>query len=120
MSSFLLSLQEHYPEARAAGGTLVGGVELIKDIQNGDLLLTDYQHVIAHTNILPDLVVLRGLMRKKFPNPKSGTLGTNLKEMIEKFSNGVSYSAVKDEHQKDFGLINACFGTVSYCKLQKF
>lgn len=103
---------EHISEAREAGATLVGGVELIKDIQNGDLLLSDYQHIIAHTNILPDLVVLRGLMKKKFPNPKNGTLGPNLTEMINKFVNGVSYSAVKDENQQNFGLVTACIGTL--------
>ncbi|XP_011194282.1 39S ribosomal protein L1, mitochondrial [Zeugodacus cucurbitae] len=99
-------------EAREAGATLVGGIELIKDITNGELLLTDYQFVIAHPNILPELVALRGLMKRKFPNPRSETLGTNLAEMIERFSNGISYTATKDEHQQDFGLITTSIGTL--------
>uniref|UniRef100_A0A0K8V460 39S ribosomal protein L1, mitochondrial n=1 Tax=Bactrocera latifrons TaxID=174628 RepID=A0A0K8V460_BACLA len=99
-------------EAREAGATLVGGIELIKDITNGELLLTDYQFVLAHPNILPELVALRGLMKRKFPNPRSETLGTNLAEMIERFSNGISYSATKDEHQQDFGLISTSVGTL--------
>ncbi|XP_075148329.1 mitochondrial ribosomal protein L1 [Haematobia irritans] len=100
-------------EARQAGATLVGGVELIKDITNGELLLTDYQYVIAHPNILPELVALRGLMKRKFPNPKSETLGTNLSEMIRRFSDGISYTATKDEHQQDFGLITTTIGTLN-------
>ncbi|XP_013116416.2 large ribosomal subunit protein uL1m [Stomoxys calcitrans] len=100
-------------EARQAGATLVGGVELIKDITNGELLLTDYQYVIAHPNILPELVALRGLMKRKFPNPKSETLGTNLAEMIQRFADGVSYMANKDEHQQDFGLITTTIGTLN-------
>ncbi|KAH8283941.1 hypothetical protein KR054_005496 [Drosophila jambulina] len=99
-------------EAREAGASLVGGVELIKDITSGELLLSDYQYVIAHPNILAELVALRGLMKRKFPNPKSETLGTNLAEMIVKFSSGISYSASKDEYQQNFGLITACVGTL--------
>lgn len=99
-------------EARKAGATLVGGVELIKDITNGELLLTDYQYVVAHPNILPELVALRGLMKRKFPNPKAETLGANLTEMIRRFLDGISYSAAKDEHQQDFGLITTTIGTL--------
>lgn len=104
--------QESLEIARNAGATLTGGPELVKDIQNGDLSLGDYQHVIAHPNILPDLVPIRGLMRKKFPSPKLGTLGANLEELIQKFLNGIQYSAVKDEHQSDFGLISTVIGTL--------
>lgn len=86
---------------------------MIKDITNGELLLSDYQYIIAHPNILPELVSLRGLMKRKFPNPKSGTLGTDLAEIIKKFANGISYSAAKDEHQQNFGLIKATIGHVS-------
>ncbi|XP_064535772.1 large ribosomal subunit protein uL1 [Drosophila montana] len=103
---------EEITKAREAGATLVGGVELIKDITNGELLLSDYQFIIAHPNILAELVALRGLMKRKFPNPKSETLGTNLAEMITKFSNGISYSATKDEYQQNFGLIKANVGTL--------
>lgn len=99
-------------EARKAGATLVGGVELIKDIQNGDLLPTDYDFIIAHSNILPELVSLRGLLKRKFPNPRSETLGTDLTEMIKKFKDGVSYVATKDEHQQDYGLIKTCIGSL--------
>ncbi|XP_037953505.1 50S ribosomal protein L1 [Teleopsis dalmanni] len=104
--------QKEIAEARAAGAALVGGIELIKDITDGELLLTDYQFVIAHPNILAELVALRGLMKRKFPNPKSETLGTNLGEMITKFSNGISYKAVKDEHQQNFALIATNVGTL--------
>lgn len=105
--------QENIEAARRAGATLAGGPELIKDIQNGDLLLSDYQYVIAHPNVLPDLVPVRGLMKKKFPNPKNGTLGANLEEAVQKFMNGIQYSGVKDENQKDFGLVSTVIGTLS-------
>ncbi|KAH8359666.1 hypothetical protein KR093_008240 [Drosophila rubida] len=103
---------EEIQEARDAGASLVGGIELIKDITSGELILSDYQYIIAHPNILAELVALRGLMKRKFPNPKSETLGTNLAEMIVKFSNGISYGASKDEYQQNFGLITASVGTL--------
>uniref|UniRef100_A0A1Y9HAI6 39S ribosomal protein L1, mitochondrial n=1 Tax=Anopheles farauti TaxID=69004 RepID=A0A1Y9HAI6_9DIPT len=105
--------QDPLQEAKDAGATLVGGLELIKEIQNGDLQLSEYPFVLAHPNILPELVVLRGLLKKnKFPNPRSGTLGVNLGEMIEKYAHGINYSASRDEQQKDFGSIVACIGTL--------
>ncbi|XP_053698079.1 50S ribosomal protein L1 [Sabethes cyaneus] len=105
--------QDILKEASDAGATLVGGIELIKEIQSGDLQLSEYPFVLAHPNILPDLVVIRGLLKKsKFPSPRQGTLGTNLAEMIEKFSHGIQYSAEKNEYQKDFGSIVACIGTL--------
>lgn len=52
-------------------------------------------------------------MKRKFPNPKSETLGTNLAEMIRRFSDGVSYSATKDEYQQDFALITTTIGTLN-------
>lgn len=51
-------------------------------------------------------------MKKKFPNPKNGTLGTNLAEIVKRFGNGVQYNASKDENQQDFGIISTCIGTV--------
>lgn len=108
----LVKGQEDLVIARNAGATHVGGPELVKQIQNGDLLLTDYQYVVAHPNILPDLVPVRGLLKKKFPNPKSGTLGSNIEEMVQKFVNGIQYSAQRDEHQKDFGIVSTRIGSL--------
>lgn len=42
--------------------------------QNGELSLQDFRFVVAHPDILPELVSIRGLMKRKFPNQKSGTL----------------------------------------------
>ncbi|KAK9679653.1 hypothetical protein QE152_g39822 [Popillia japonica] len=55
-------------EIRKAGAELAGSAELIKEFQNGNLSVHDFQFVLAHPNILPELVVLRGLMKRRFPN----------------------------------------------------
>jgi large subunit ribosomal protein L1 len=112
--------QDLIKEATDAGAALVGGVELIKDLQSGGLDLSIYSYVVAHPNILPELVTLRGLMKRKFPNPKNGTLGTNVGEIVQKFLNGIQYSATKDENQQDFGLISTTIGYVSVKKIKKF
>lgn len=104
--------QESIDLAKKAGATLVGDGGLIKSIQNGDLSLQDYQFIIAHTNILPDLVQVRGLMKRRFPSPKNGTLGNDLEEMIQKFMNGITYSVTKDENQQDYSLVTSQFGTL--------
>lgn len=52
-------------------------------------------------------------MKRKFPNPKNGTLGTNLNELVQRFCNGVQYSGARDENQQDFGSVTTMIGTVS-------
>lgn len=100
-------------ELKNAGVTLAGGTELIRDIQNGGIALSDFQFFIAHPSIIPELVSLRGLMKKRFPNPKAGTLDGDLVAVVNRFVNGISYSAKKDEYEKDFGTIETTIGTVS-------
>jgi large subunit ribosomal protein L1 len=104
--------QESIEIAKKAGASLVGDAGLIKSIQNGDLSLNDYPYIVAHSNILPELVHVRGLMKRRFPNPKNGTLGTDLAEMIQKFLNGITYSVVKDENQQNFAIVTTQFGTL--------
>lgn len=104
---------ENQDIAREAGAQLSGGPDMIKQIQNGQLSLADFKFVIAHPEILPELVVLRGLLKKRFPNPKNGTLDVNLGTAVHKFLHGVSYTATKDEYEKDFGLIETRVGPVS-------
>lgn len=99
-------------EAIDGGAQLAGGVDLIKQIQSGAVSLQNFQYIIAHPDILPELVVLRGLMKRRFPNPKLGTLDVDLGALAERFLNGISYSAKKDEIEKDFGLIDTCIGTL--------
>ncbi|KAJ8954952.1 hypothetical protein NQ318_000382 [Aromia moschata] len=98
-------------EAIDAGAQLSGGVELIKQIQNGQISLQDFQFTVADPEILPELVVLRGLMKRRFPNPRSGTLDTNLRAMVERFMHGISYTASADGYQKEYGLIETVIGT---------
>lgn len=98
--------------AKEAGALLAGGVDLIKNIQNGKVLLNDFEFVISHPDILHELSALRGLMKKKYPNYKLGTIDLNLSEVVKRFMHGINYKAVKDEYERDFGIIEATIGTL--------
>lgn len=100
-------------EATLAGATLAGGVDLVKEIQNGQVLLQDFQHIVAHPDILPELVPLRGLMKRRFPNVRNGTLAGDVGVTVAKFLNGINYQAIKDEFEKDFGQIDAVIGKLN-------
>lgn len=88
-------------------------MELVKEIQNGNINLKEFQYVLAHPTILPEIVVLRGLLRTRFPNIKMGTLEVDLIKAVKRFLYGIRYSAVGDEYEKDFGSVETQIGTVS-------
>ncbi|XP_045767742.1 50S ribosomal protein L1-like [Maniola jurtina] len=96
-----------------AGATTVGSTELVKKIQEGEVKFSDYDYVIAHPNILTDLVPIRGLMKRRFPNVRSGTLDANICELVKKFSAGVQYRVVRDEHQQNFGSTEVPIGRLN-------
>ncbi|KAG5311975.1 RS8 protein, partial [Acromyrmex insinuator] len=98
--------------ARGAGADYVGGKQLIKQIQNGQFSMKEYDIILSEPTILPDLLLIRGLMRKKFPSAKSGTLGTDLKTMVTKFLTGMRYTGKPHETLKSFGTVDVAFGTL--------
>ncbi|XP_063827254.1 large ribosomal subunit protein uL1m [Ostrinia nubilalis] len=105
--------QEIIKEALDAGATTAGSTELVKKIQEGEIKLSDYDYVVAHPNILTDLVPIRGLMKRRFPNVRTGTLDANLKELVKKFASGLQYKVVKDENQENFGSVEVPVGRVN-------
>lgn len=96
-----------------AGATTVGSTELVKKIQEGEIKLGDYDYVIAHPNIITELVPIRGLMKRRFPNVRSGTLDPNICELVRKFAAGVQYRVAKDEHQQNFGSVEVPVGRLN-------
>jgi len=55
-----------------AGATLVGGTDLIKSIQTGEVALRNVDYAIATKEILPDVAPIRGLLKQVFPNLRHG------------------------------------------------
>lgn len=75
-------------EARDAGAVVVGGEELIKTIKETEK--TDFDVAIAEPALMPKLAQVakvlgtRGLM----PNPKTGTVGDNIAQMVKEIAGG--------------------------------
>ncbi|KAL6434108.1 hypothetical protein ACFW04_005922 [Cataglyphis niger] len=98
--------------AREAGAQYAGGKELIKQIQSGGFSLKEYDIIVSEPSILPDLLLIRGLMRKKFPSTKLGTLSPNMNTLVSKFLTGIKYTAKPHDLLKSYGTIDVTFGTL--------
>ncbi|XP_014239246.1 uncharacterized protein LOC106660813 [Cimex lectularius] len=110
--------QEVKDEAENAGANLIFDVDFVKKIQKGDVMLPDFQFILAHPNILAELVSLRPILRKKFPNPRDETLGPDIGNMVKTFQTGIHYYAMREESELDYGWIDTSIGTINMSNKQ--
>ncbi|KAK0169095.1 hypothetical protein PV327_002841 [Microctonus hyperodae] len=99
--------------ADKAGATICGDGQLIKKIQKGEISVSDFTATVAHPEIMAELSVIRGLMKRKFPNPRVGTLGLDLSVMIRKILYGIQYKAVPYEDHPSIGRITVPIGRLT-------
>ncbi|XP_064106174.1 large ribosomal subunit protein uL1-like [Macrobrachium nipponense] len=105
--------QEVIDYARQAGAALAIGPEIIKMAQKDEVNLQEFNYVVSEADILPELVAIRGLMKRQFPNTRNGTAGSDLIPIIDRFLHGVEYKSTKDKYHQDFGTIEVPFGRLS-------
>ncbi|KFV63882.1 hypothetical protein N307_15096, partial [Dryobates pubescens] len=79
--------------AREHGAAVVGGVELIKWILEGEIQVDSY---VAVPEIMPKLIPLRGKLKRKYPNTRKNSLGHDIPQMLKLYREGLQYS-VQDE-----------------------
>ena len=100
----VLTNDDLFAEARAAGADFVGNTQLIEDIANGN---TKFDLLIATPDIMPQLIRLGKILGSKgfMPSIKSGTVTTTLVKTIREFKQG------KFEYKADkTGIIHTSFG----------
>jgi large subunit ribosomal protein L1 len=75
-------------EAKEAGAILVGGEDLVKKIKETEK--TDFDVAIAEPALMPKLAQIAKILgtRGLMPNPKTGTVGTNVGAMIKEIAGG--------------------------------
>jgi len=105
--------EEQLVAAREMGVELAIGPEVVKMVQNGEMDLNSFDYVLAQLSILPQIVPIRGLMKKKFPAPHSGTASEDLIPVIKKYLNGIDYRSVKDKVDHDFATMQVPIGRIS-------
>ena len=103
---------EKEEEAKAAGADFVGLDEFITKIEQG---WTDIDVIIATPNIMPKIAKLGRVLgpRNLMPNPKSGTVTTDLAKAITDVKKGkIAFKIDK------FSIIHASIGRVSFTSEQ--
>lgn len=99
--------------ARQAGVGLAVGPEIIKMAQNGEVNMIEFNYIVSDLDFLPELVAIRGLMKRHFPNPKTGTAGNDLLPIIDRFMQGIEYKTNKNKYHEDYATIEVPFGRLS-------
>jgi len=95
-------------EAKAAGADFVGLDEFITKVEQG---WTDIDVIIATPSVMPKIARLGRVLgpRNLMPNPKSGTVTTDLTKAISEVKKGkIAFKIDK------FGIIHASIGRVSF------
>lgn len=74
--------------AKAAGATVVGGEELIKEIK--DTSKTDFDIAVSEPAMMPKLAQIAKILgtRGMMPNPKTGTVSENITAAIKEIAGG--------------------------------
>ncbi len=75
-------------EAKDSGAVLCGGEELVKQIKESEK--TDFDVAVAEPAMMPKLAQIAKILgtRGLMPNPKTGTVGVNIGQMIKEIAGG--------------------------------
>jgi len=99
-------------ELEALGASVAGGEELIGDIEQGNVAI-DFDVCIATPTMMRHLGKIARVLGPKglMPNPKAGTVGTDLAQIVKEISAG------KFEFKNDKqGNVHSYFGKLSFGK----
>lgn len=81
---------------------------------NGD----EFEYLVAHPTVVPELTVIRGLIKRKFPTVRTRTISTDLVTEIKRLKSGIKVQVVKNDREPDFAYLETPIGTVVAIKIQ--
>jgi len=105
--------EEDQKAAKEAGADVVGGSDIIRMLQVGDLNISNFDDLICHGDMLIELAAIRGVLMGVFPSKQRGNLGFDMKKLVTHFVKGIDYKCVKDEFELDFGWVRVPFGRLN-------
>ncbi|XP_076460165.1 large ribosomal subunit protein uL1m-like [Babylonia areolata] len=88
--------EEDMEKAKNLGASFVGGVDLVKQIQEGLVDKDDIDAVLCTPEVITELIPIRSLLKDKFPNKGKGSVGSDIEEMWTLYSKGVTYNSQKE------------------------
>lgn len=87
---------------------------MVKLALKGNIRFSDYQYILAHPDIMPELLPLRGTLNKRFPSMKNDTLSVDIHDLVQRYLSGLMVFGHRDKEQENFGLVETCIGTVAF------
>ena len=108
----VLTNEENFSEAESAGADIVGNIDLIENITQGNI---QFDLLITTPNMMPKMAKLGRILGPKglMPSPKSGTVTNDIKSTLTEFKKG------KFEYKADkTGIVHVNFGNINFTDKQ--
>lgn len=104
---------DNQEKALAAGANIVGGNDIIRDLQKGRLKLDDFDELVVHGSMLIPLAPLRGILKKHWPTKQKGNYGPDIADLVNRFLSGVNYEMKKDDFDPSYGFTEFPFARLN-------
>jgi large subunit ribosomal protein L1 len=74
--------------------------------------VNDYEYIVSHPIMVPELTAIRGLIKRKFPMVKNKTISTDLVTEVKRLKGGIKLRLEKNDREPDYGFFEIPIGMV--------